>query len=345
VKRLIILFLFGTLFLLNAGCANKDAQSADPESAPAESQVQNVSSSPSQESSSEFSVKGQSFHIAFLNSEILDYAQTMKGDSSLVVKDVFSQKVIVPLEQKLSIADAHSYYELDSVFLPNTDPQKLEVKTKELMVKEAKIGKLIEEALGDAAGQLSGVDKTVVVMPANPRDVFTIDKKGGVSGFVLSENLFMLEVDPSFNEEVLQYTIAQLYHHTVQVEKMADVAGTLMESFVIDGKADAFANKVYPGTKVPWTDPLSDRLKEKVFEELEESGNELTDNFYAVFTGNARRGIPLWSNYKLGYEITQSYLQNHPETGVEDWTGLQPIDIINGSEFKDEFEALQNITE
>jgi uncharacterized protein YjaZ len=346
VKRGIILLVCGALCLLNAGCTGNEGETAETKKVVPEKdkvQVQTVSSALSDENTSTFSVDGQSFHIAFHHNEVLDFAKTVKEDSSAVIKEVYSEKVIDPLYQRIADAGAQTYYELESLLFPNTNPQKLEVNTKELMVKEAHIAQLVEEALETSAGQLPGADKTIITMPLNPLDVMVIETMDGVAGYALSENAILLLVDPSFDEDVLQYTVAKLYHNTVQTEYIADRYDTLMEAFVVDGKADAFAHQVYPETQVSWTEPLSDRLKEKVFEELKESGNDLDHHW--EFEGSSRRGIPPWTNYKLGYDITQSYLRNNPDIPIEEWTSLQPRDIINGSEYKDEFKELQTITD
>ncbi|RIW34005.1 hypothetical protein D3H55_10435 [Bacillus salacetis] len=345
MKRGVISIIFGAVCLLTAGCTSTEVQTDNAKSGSAETekpQVQTVSSL-SDERTSRFSIDGQEFQLSFLHNEVLDFAKTVKADSSLVIKEVYGEKVIDPLYQRIADSGAQTYYELESLLFPNTNPQKLEVSTKELMVKEEDIADLIEEALEDSSGMLPGLNKTIIAMPVNPLDVMTIESRGGVNGLALSENLILLQVSPSFDEDILKFTVAMLYHTTVQTEYMADMYETLMESFVVDGKAAAFAHQVYPETAVSWTQPLSDELMVQMFEELKESGNDL--DHYWEFEGSARRGIPPWTNFKLGYEITQSYLRNHPEAGIEEWTSLLPLEIINGSDYIEKFRELQTITD
>ncbi|WP_442893606.1 DUF2268 domain-containing putative Zn-dependent protease [Bacillus sp. 2205SS5-2] len=50
-----------------------------------------------------------------------------------------------------------------------------------------------------------------------------------------------------------------------------------------------------------------------------------------MFEGNRVKGISLWANYKIGFEVTQSYLKNHPEKTIEEWTNINSTKILEGS--------------
>ncbi|MBN8193267.1 hypothetical protein JI667_14040 [Bacillus sp. NTK074B] len=44
--------------------------------------------------------------------------------------------------------------------------------------------------------------------------------------------------------------------------------------------------------------------------------------------------IPQWANYKIGYEIVQSYRKNHPEVSIGRWTRMHEAELIAGSDFE-----------
>ncbi|WP_456272536.1 DUF2268 domain-containing protein [Bacillus sp. AK031] len=348
MKRLLILVISSAICLLTAGCGSNELQADEVSDKPiaetenSETEVKSTSKEHTVQSS-EVSVKDQTFNIISLNEEVLDYADTVLADSSLLKKEVYTEKVVLPFEKKLTELDAFVYYDYYSFLSPNTNIQKLKDSAEKLLEKDGQIQELIEEALADTVNHMEGMDKTIVVMPADPTDVFVVEKMKGTAGYALSENVVMLQIDPSFNEDMLKYSVAQTYHLTMQMENMAMTNENLLESFVLDGKADAFASIVYPDQQAPWTEPFSERLKNKVIEELKESKNLLDEQTYYQFTGYAKRGIPLWSNTKIGYEITQSYLENHPEAAIEEWTGMLPREIILGSDFKELYQELQEI--
>ncbi|WP_456272537.1 DUF2268 domain-containing putative Zn-dependent protease [Bacillus sp. AK031] len=343
MKRLRFLVMSGAMCLAMAGCSDDEPQ-VQGNSAQSEENTTKVQSasteSPSQ--SAKVTVKDQTFHILSLHDEVLDYASTVKDDSSAVKKEVYTEKVVQPLQEQIAELDVNIYADPYSFLSPNTNIQKLEENTKKLIQDQDRIQGLVEEAIEDSAAQLAGVDKTIIILPVNPDELFVKDKMEGVTGVALSENIFVIRIDPSFKEEALKYTVAHEYHHTLQAEKRAGVSHSYLETFVLEGKADAFANMVYPDQQAPWTEPLSERLQEKVFEELREAGGEFDrKTYYEFFNGDSGKGIPLWSNYKTGYLITQSYLENNPEVSIKEWTGLIPKEIILGSDYKELFQELE----
>lgn len=348
MKRFALILIFSMIYLL-AGCSAEDANGEKKEDATLQSKEATGMKSADMDTGNasliEFSENGQTFRILSLYDEILEYTETVLEDSSLVKKEVYTDKVVIPLEQKLSDVDADLYTDYYTFLSPNTNIEKLQTSAAEMKEQQEKINELVKEAAGAATDLLAGTDKTIIVMPADPTNVFVVEKMEGVTGRPLSENLFLLQIDPSFSEDILKYTVAQLYYYTIQMEYGTHFSENLLQSFVVDGKGDAFASMVYPGQSPAWTEPLSERMKDKVFEELKESENEFTDQLVLEFTGFARRGIPLWANYKLGYEITQSYLKNHQEMSIEEWTQLPPGDIIAGSDFAEEYKDLQSITD
>ncbi|MGF2614419.1 hypothetical protein FZC84_14350 [Rossellomorea vietnamensis] len=348
MKRFALILIFSSMYLL-AGCSAEETNGEKKEEATLQStEAANMKSADmgaQKAAPVEFSENDQTFRILSIHDEILEYTDTVLEDSSLVKKDVYTDKVVIPLEQKLSDVDADLYTDYYTFLSPNTNIEKLQASAAEMKEQQERINGLVKEAAGAATGLLAGTDKTILVIPADPTNVFVVDKMEGVTGGALSENLILLQIDPSFNEDILKYAVAKFYLYATQMEYGANYSENLVEAFVTDGKGDAFASLVYPGVSPAWTEPLSQRMKDKAFEELKESENEFTDGLYAEFNGFARRGIPLWTNFKLGLEITQSYLGNHQDMSIEEWTQLPPGDIIAGSDFTEEYKDLQNITD
>ncbi|WP_218970918.1 DUF2268 domain-containing putative Zn-dependent protease [Peribacillus kribbensis] len=51
--------------------------------------------------------------------------------------------------------------------------------------------------------------------------------------------------------------------------------------------------------------------------------------------GDESKNIPKQANYIVGYKILQSYLKQHPQEKVEDWTTLDTNKIIQNSDYAD----------
>jgi uncharacterized protein YjaZ len=337
LKRIVLLLLVGSLL---AGCSNEGKlTSGNKDNGPdkAETMVENAA-----RDVMDVTVGDQTFHIIMLNEEIWEYAKAVESDSSAIKKEVYREIVVEPLQKQVAEVDAHIYDDYYSFLSPNTNITKLKENAKTLLDDEDRILDLVKQGIKDSAQQMAGEDKTIIIMPVNPDELVVNEKMGGLSGVTLSEDTVVLSLDPSFEEEGLKYLVAHEYHHTLQTEKRSEVINSMMDAFLLEGKADAFANGLYPDYKVAWTEPLSARLQEKVFEELRKNGNDFDLNrYYEFFNGYSSKGIPMWSNYKTGYQIVQSYLKNHPDVSVEEWTGLIPKEIILGSEYREVYEQLE----
>ncbi|WP_421378255.1 DUF2268 domain-containing protein [Bacillus salacetis] len=347
IKKTLTLFLTSALCLMMASCSNDEPQASDnaeKDTAQAEGNGTQVASARSEAppASQDITIDDQTFHIIMLNDEILDFAKAVENDSNAVKKDVYTEKVVKPLRKQAAEVNAHIYSDYYSFLSPNTNIAKLKESAEDLIAKQDRILELVEQGIRDSVEHMPGIDKTIIIAPVNPDELFVIEKMGGVAGAALSKDTFIIRIDPSFNEEGLKHVVAHEYHHTLQAEKDANSANTMLGAFVLEGKADAFANIVYPDYQAPWIEPLSEKSQEKVFEELRDNGNDWDyKRYYEFMNGNSSKGIPLWSNYKTGYQIIQSYLKNHPDEPVEEWTALNPKEIISGSGFKEFFEELE----
>lgn len=345
MKKFWAIMITNTLCMLLASCSNTEVQNS--ESTQTKKSEPAVESSAMSESSSntpvDIKVGDQTFHIISLHEEIMEYAAAVENDASADKKEVYREKVVRPLRKQVAEADAHVYDDYYSFLSPNTNISKLKENAQKLAEDEDRILQLVEEAVIDSKDKMSGIDKTIIILPVNPDEYFIIDKMGGVAGVALSQDTFVARVDPSFTDEGLKHLIAHEYHHTLQTEKRAEAATTILEAFVMEGKADAFASEVYPDYSAPWTEPLSKKGWEKLFEKLRTEGNAFDYKLYMEFLGgNSNSGITHWTNYRAGYQITQSFLKNNPEVSIEEWTELVPKEIILGSEFKDFFEELES---
>ncbi|WP_168412970.1 DUF2268 domain-containing protein [Bacillus salacetis] len=342
-KRFVL--LASSLFLMIAGCSNVDKQAGEGDklSLKQEDKVKTAQAAAGEtKANNEITVGDQTFHVIMLNKEIWEYAKAVENDSAAVKKEVYREKVVTPLRKQVAEADAHIYHDYFSFLSPNTNITKLKENAKVLLDDEERILELVEQGIKDSAQKMAGEDKTIIILPVNPDERFVIEKMGGLSGVAVSEDTVVLNLDPSFEEEGLKYLVAHEYHHTLQTENRADKAPSILEYFLLEGKADAFANSIYPDYKVPWTEPLSERLQEKVFDELRENGNDWdTNRYYEFFNGYSSKGIPMWSNYKVGFQVVQSYVRNNPDSSVAEWTALLPKEIILGSDYKDVYEELE----
>ena len=288
---------------------------------------------PSQ-STIEFEQNGQGFKVIPLYEEFLDYAIEAAEDSSKNNKGEFYSKVTQPFLNSASEENAILSGGLDysQYFYPPGNAQALKENTNELLMQQNEINKLIKESLVKAATKLPGGKKTIFVRPINPQ-VSIIKQMNGVAAITLSNNAIVIMLDPSFEKEMLKYVVAHEYHHSIFFEDNENDY-SLLNGIIFEGKAESFASRLYPDISVPWSEPLSSEEEKVVLEEVKSNVDSRSADIYSKFqNGNVNKDIPRWSNYKIGFKITESYITNHPELSIRNWTMKSGEEIVRGSDY------------
>ena len=279
-----------------------------------------------------FSHQGKNFKIIPSYEEVLEYTNYVKKNPTESNPRAYIEKVLKPLQEKSSIELPMEY-----PFTFSTEIEQLEQNTIQLLQNQEHINELIKTALIKSAELLPGGDKNIYIMPLRPEDNLAINNTEGVSGVTYNDKDIFIQIDTSFNEEMLQYTVAHEYHHAINFLANGDLGFyTILDLTVSEGKADSFAHIVYPEKSPPWTESLPEESKAIVLEELSKHAESTSfRTYYEFINGNSTKGIPLWSNYKIGYEITQSYLENNPDTSISYWTRLSSKNLVQNSKYKD----------
>ncbi|MGE6486877.1 DUF2268 domain-containing protein [Paenisporosarcina sp. NPDC076898] len=316
MKKLTCIFMIFSLLLTLVSCSNETEKVAHPKETKFQTPVV-------------FEHKGQEFKIHTYYQEFEDFLESAKKQPEKV-DELYRQSVV----EAFRVVHGYSYIN-HWMFTPPTDIKALEKSMDALVDKQERINELIAEALKESAEQLPGGNKSVYVMPAIPEMKEFLKVMSYVSGEVWNKNTIIILIDPEFLEEHLKYTVAHEYHHGVALEQ-AGVYSVLDRS-VMEGKADAFAKMIYPNVEVPWIEPLAGPAKEQAWKLFMENRDSTDlELWYEFFNGNPAKGLPQWSNYKIGYQIMESFQKENPDVSLEEWTKLPGEEILLMSKYKDE---------
>lgn len=166
---------------------------------------------------------------------------------------------------------------------------------------------------------------TIFIVPSNSDFSTMSESMAGVTGATYKD-AFVLFLDPTFDKKVLAYTIAHEYHHLILHDIPDFKISSVLNSVIVEGKADAFADRIVKGVSPPWDVPMDNTTKKYV------AG--LVNNYETTFNdftfGNEQKDIPRWSNYILGRDILNHYLKSNPNLSIKEWT------------YKDEHEILKD---
>ncbi|MBM7694744.1 uncharacterized protein YjaZ [Peribacillus deserti] len=313
------LFIFIYTLILIAGCTYEVSKKS-----------QTLKELPAQKAA-KFSQGKQNFKIIPLYEEVLEYTEAVSKKSDLSENDLYADKVIKPFREKITKNNLNIVNDFSEYLAPTRDVQDLKDNSIQLLKRQDDINKAIKQSLLDSSKFLSGGDRTVFVMTANPE--WPLEDMNGISAITVSEDFILIQIDPSVTEKHLKYAVAHEYHHTINMEKNS-VGSTVLDWVVFEGKGDAFAKLVYPETEVQWTKPIPDDLIKDPLSELKKEGNSSDFQIYNEFIyGNNSKNIPMRANYMIGNKIMQSYFKKNQNAKIEEWTTLDSREIVRSSEY------------
>jgi len=271
----------------------------------------------------------QEFKIFNYYQEFQDYLNNAK-EQPANLDELYKQSIHEALRK-----NGFGYSQLsDWMFTTPTDLEATAESIDSLINKQNSINNSIKEALIESSELLPGENKTIHVLPAIPEFNAAIKEINYVGGFVWQKDSMLILIDPLFLEEDLKSTVAHEYHHTVYKETNPNVWYTLLENSIVEGKADVFAEMIYPNTDVAWSEPLSDYDNEKVWkifmENLDSKDSTIIQGF---INGNPYYGIPQWSSYKIGKQIMERFLEENPNLPIEEWTKMSESNIFSKSKY------------
>lgn len=307
------------IILILFGCSNDKANSITEEIDSKNQSVEIVN------------VNDQVFEIIPTYSYYLDYISEQQS-SDTNKDESFYDTVIAPISNEIY----GNKFSLNGNihFSTPRSISKLNEYINQLNEMHSEIIHILKEGLKDSTDILSGGDYKIYLTPFNPDESSSYMK--GVAGFADKGNI-VLQLDPyQFTKDSLKSTLAHEYHHAVYME-FSDYNTRLhhlLDSVLMEGKADLFTKIIYPNYSVPWIEPLSPDTSEIVWNYIKENKYSYKiEDITNLHFGSGTDGLPQWSNYKMGYQVMESYLSQNPNMSVEDWTFLPAMDIVDGTEY------------
>ncbi len=202
------------------------------------------------------------------------------------------------------------------------------------ILKSGGLAEIIKDALTEITDSLPGPDTKIIIIPAN-RNAHTLMEKLGspLNCVTIGSGKIIMTIDPTMEnwKNYLRYGLAHEYHHSTWISlhwKTSDLK--LIDFLILEGRADNFAESIFSGLSLPWTNALTTE-QEKVVWTLIEPDIFLpgVERINEVFYGTDK--IPVCSGYEIGSHIVQSFLNNNPHYSAFETLSLDPIDLYKMS--------------
>lgn len=337
MNRIVLIILLGLLVL--AGCQEEETQKVTspttPEAPEDEEDVKETEGYTLKHTEPTYITIGdQEFEVVPAFDSTLDYIEFMEENPLESKTEAYASKVVNPFRQEefgdTRGGDVRPPKNIDAL---RKSVQKLDSSYEEIVHS-------IEESLEKSVERVQLDRPTkIYVFPFNPDQLSLIDEMDGVLAHT-TDALVWFEIDPEhYTEEALSYTMAHEYHHLAYFEMHPERPVDLVEEALVEGKADAFAEGIYPEAEFPWTKELTKEEETEVINWVNERRYTYEVEDLIEFSGG-NDSIPKWADYRMGLMIIEDFIRNNPEITVEEWTKMGPEEILKGSRFADDFDGV-----
>ena len=292
-----------------------------------------------------FEYKGQTYEIHTYFEEFLTYAEKAKANPE-EAEQLYHKYVIDPLQAAaLEKDDNQKLLNENGGVIPPVDPDRLKEDVQKLINRREDILKWAKESLKKSVDALPSVGKEVYILPVDMAAKGASSMYapvGGTSGFSLTEDAMVVRVTPSFEKMSLKNLVAHEYHHLVYNEKHPpSFSGPLLPYVLAEGKAEQFAETVFPKYTSYISRPFSSKEKEKeVWNYLKENSYETDQKFkdILIYDGSSE-GFSSSSGYRISKQIMKSFVNNNPDTTIKEWTFMPANMILERSDYREKFKA------
>ncbi|QOR64864.1 hypothetical protein IM538_13500 [Cytobacillus suaedae] len=324
MKRQVYIFILSSLLILS-GCTSSVIETKVDED--------KIYTPPS---SYIFTHNNQQFEIIPMYEELMDYVNYVK-EGNVNDANKYKELFLEPFREKaFSENEGYDIFTAahEDYFGVPVDIYQFERDILALSEKQELINSTISEALIKSSDMLPGGNKRIYIIPFTEKGYSLTS-----AGIAFNEEVVLLRIGSSFQEGDLKNVAAHEYHHTVFMEhedKVNRVLPSLIDNILLEGKAVAFARIIYPDISKPMLEEISYDDEKHVWEEVKKDLHSADSKLYVKFS-HGEGYIPPLSNYKVGYQIMKSFLEQNPDVDVLEWTLMSSADILSKSKYEDKF--------
>lgn len=284
-----------------------------------------------------FSQSGQEFSIVSFYLYMPEYVKKAKENRGNIDR-IYKRYVFDPIWKDFASKGECSFL-ANNIKSPVTD---LDALNNEIdILSKSGVEEIVKEAVKKAARIFPGPNTTIYLQVLDPIYKRFLPKtlQTGVVAHTFGSGRIFVAIDPTVQEwqNYLLKIVAHEYHHSVWLSRNFETINfSLIEYLILEGRADSFADLVYPETKSPWTDLLDQDKEYDVWNQIE---NKLhtRDNRLNLRIVVGDKDIPFASGYTIGYRIMQEFLKNNPGVSLLEWTDMAAGDILLKSRYHDRF--------
>lgn len=179
----------------------------------------------------------------------------------------------------------------------------------------------------------------IAIYPVDDDNLTVKEQQNGVWGVSVFGNM-LFNINPLAENYLdwIPYVFAHEYHHCVWGNYWHVVhggrTGSLLESLLIDGQADAFAKSFSPTLNPTWISQITKEQEKELWNNHYSKFLYETDFDYVKFMfGDAEAGITWCAGYFFGYQIIDNFKKLYPQISVKNMLEMSAEEIYAMSNY------------
>jgi len=288
-----------------------------------------------------FSQANQQFSIVSFYLNMPVYIKKVKENKKQINK-IYKTYVYDPIWDNFASKGECSFL-AKNIKYPITDIDGLSTAIKILNV--SGVEEIVKKALLKVSKVLPGPNTTVYIQILNPSYKKMIPPSAskifdmGIHADTYGSGRILIAIDPvSKNwKKMLPRIVAHEYHHSVWVSRNFEtIHFSLLDCLVLEGRAEGFADLLYPEIEAPWPGFTDLKNEYSVWQQMSQNLHSKDEQIIMkMFVGDEE--IPFLSVYSMGYRILQEFFKNNPNVSLIEWTDMAPAVILSKSKYTEKF--------
>jgi uncharacterized protein YjaZ len=288
----------------------------------------------------EFSQSDQNFTIVSFYHNTLTYVEKAKQNRNNI-KRFYKKHVYNPIWRDFASKGEFSFL-AKSIKYPIKNIEALEKEIEGLTT--SGIENIVKQSLLKISEVLPGPNTTIYLQANDPlyKQYIPHNLDTGLTAHTFGSGRIIILIDPTVPnwKKYLSKIIAHEYHHSVWVYRnFKTTEMSLIEYLILEGRADNFADLVYPDIISPWTNVMDLKTEKRVWAAIKKVQNSKAEDVYMRFL-MGDKDIPFASTYTIGYRIVKEYLKNNPEVSLLEWTDMDVEEMLFKSKYEEKFKGL-----
>jgi len=284
-----------------------------------------------------FSQNDQQFTIVSFYKHMPAYIKAAERNRSRIA-GIYKRLVFDPIWNDFASKGECSFL-AKSLEKPITDLENLAHET--ALLGKSNAEEIIKTALLKVSKILPGPNTTVYIQALDPvyKKYLPEHMQTGITAHTFGSGRIIILVDPRVPDwkQYLQKITAHEYHHSVWVSRNFETVNfSLLEYLTLEGRADSFAELIYPDIKSPWVNMFDFEKEKDVWYFLRDRLNS-RDADLLMRTAAGDKNTPFASVYTIGYRIMQDFFKNNPDVTLQEWTDMEAEDIFRKSNYEAKF--------